>query len=206
MHLNRPLPLLAVVLCAFACAACSPKEKASEAPAPTAAEPDKAAVAHGDPAAEAPSEEAAEAPSEPAAEAPSEEAAEEATEEAASNVVELTGSDTMQFNTKEIRVKSGGQTTVNLTHIGALPAASMGHNFVLLKKGVDMTAFATKANSASDNGYIPKGDEVIAHTKIVGGGESTSVTFDTPEPGTYQFLCTFPGHYALMNGTFVVEG
>ena len=186
MHVTRPLRLLAAVLCAFVFAACSSKETASEAPATTPSEPEKAA--------EAPSEPVAEAPSEAVAEAPT------------SNTVVLLGNDTMQFNTKEIRVKSGGETTVNLTHTGAMPAESMGHNFVLLKKGVDMTAFATKANAAAESGYIPEGSDVIAYTKVVGGGESTSVTFDTPEPGTYQFLCTFPGHYALMNGTFVVEG
>ncbi|MEM8606134.1 MAG: azurin [Myxococcota bacterium] len=182
MHLTRPLQLLAVVLCAFVYAGCSSKEKASEAPPTPAAEPEKAA----------------EAPSEPAAEAPA--------EAPASNIVVLTGSDQMQYNTKEIRVKSGGETTVNLTHTGSLPVESMGHNFVLLKQGVDMNAFAAKANAATQSGYIPEGDDIIAYTQVVGGGESTSVTFETPEPGTYQFLCTFPGHYALMNGTFVVEG
>ena len=186
MHVTRPLRLLALVLCAFVYAACSSKEKASEAPAEAAAE--APATTADEP------ENAAEAPSEPVAEEPT------------SNVVALLGNDTMQFNTKEIRVKSGGQTTVNLTHTGAMPAESMGHNFVLLKQGVDMPTFATKANTASESGYIPEGDEVIAYTKVVGGGESTSVTFDTPEPGTYQFLCTFPGHYAMMNGSFIVEG
>jgi len=120
-------------------------------------------------------------------------------------MVVLIGNDSMQYNTNEIRVKSGGTVTVNLTHSGQLPVEAMGHNFVLLKQGTDMAAFATKALSAKENGYIPEGDEYIAHTKLVGGGESTSVTFDTPEPGEYTFLCTFPGHYGVMNGKFIVE-
>jgi len=46
---------------------------------------------------------------------------------------------------------------------------------------------------------------VLAHTKTIGGGESASVTFPTSilkKGGAYQYLCTFPGHNALMHGTF----
>ena len=121
------------------------------------------------------------------------------------NVVELAGNDRIQYDANEIRVKGGDKVTVNLTHTGQLPVTTMGHNFVLLKSGVDMAAFATKALAAKGTDYIPEGDEVIAHTKLIGGGESTSITFDAPEPGTYVFLCTFPGHYSLMNGNFIVE-
>ena len=121
-----------------------------------------------------------------------------------SNVVELGASDDMKFDANEIRVEGGKKVTVNLTHKGQLPAASMGHNFVLLKKGVDIQQFALRAMNAADTAYIPAGDEVIAHTKVIGGGESTSVTFDAPEPGTYLFLCTFPGHFAMMQGKFIV--
>lgn len=121
-----------------------------------------------------------------------------------SNVVELGASDDMKFNANEIRVKGGEKVTVNLTHMGQLPAATMGHNFVLLKKGVDLQQFALKAMNSAETEYIPAGDQVIAHTKIIGGGESTSVTFDAPEPGVYDFLCTFPGHFAVMQGKFIV--
>ncbi|MBT8261281.1 MAG: azurin, partial [Bacteroidia bacterium] len=38
-----------------------------------------------------------------------------------------------------------------------------------------------------------------------GGGQSTSVTFMAPEVGTYDFICSFPGHSALMKGKFIVE-
>jgi azurin len=51
----------------------------------------------------------------------------------------------------------------------------------------------------------PGDKQVLAHTKLVGGGESASVTFPTSilqKGGDYKFLCTFPGHNALMRGTF----
>lgn len=124
--------------------------------------------------------------------------------EVVENVVELGAGDDMKYDANEIRVESGKKVTVNLKHMGKLPAAQMGHNFVLLKEGVDLTQFALKAMSSAETQYIPEGDDVIAYTKVIGGGESTSITFEAPEPGTYEFLCTFPGHFGVMQGKFVV--
>ena len=83
--------------------------------------------------------------------------------------------------------------------------AMMGHNFVLLKKGVSLRDFAESAITAKENDYIPAGTDFIAHTGLIGGGESSSVTFDAPAAGTYDFLCSFPGHYGIMRGKFIVE-
>jgi azurin len=53
--------------------------------------------------------------------------------------------------------------------------------------------------------YVKAGDaRVVAHTKIVGGGESDSVSFAPAKlatDGSYTFFCSFPGHSALMKGT-----
>jgi azurin len=52
--------------------------------------------------------------------------------------------------------------------------------------------------------YVPANDaRVIAFTKIIGGGETTSVTFPASKltkGGDYTFICTFPGHYVIMRG------
>lgn len=114
--------------------------------------------------------------------------------------------DRMQFDTKEITVKSGEEITLTLKHVGKLPVQAMGHNWVLLKEGVVVKDFAVAAMKAKDNGYLPKdSDQIIASTKLLGGGESDTITFDAPEKGTYTFICTFPGHYGIMQGTFIVE-
>ena len=83
----------------------------------------------------------------------------------------------------------------------------MGHNFVLLKPGTVITEFSIKAAEAGqDADWIPEdGKDVIVHTKMIGGGESTAITFMAPEAGTYDFICSFPGHSALMKGKFIVE-
>ena len=122
------------------------------------------------------------------------------------NDVVITSNDAMQFNKKIIKVKAGEKVKITLKHIGKMDKNVMGHNFVLLKQGVELTKFGNSAATARDNDFIPKGtQDVIAHTKLIGGGETTVVEFDAPEVGTYQFLCSFPGHYAIMKGTFIVE-
>ncbi|MBX2828057.1 MAG: azurin [Flavobacteriaceae bacterium] len=121
--------------------------------------------------------------------------------------VALSGNDLMQFDKKEIKVKAGQKVTLNFRHTGKMDIKVMGHNFVLLKPGVDLNAFgAEAANAGEPKDWIPNdGADVIAHTKMVGGGQSTSVTFDAPEAGTYDYICSFPGHVGLMRGKFIVE-
>jgi azurin len=121
-----------------------------------------------------------------------------------SNNVILNSNDQMKFDKKIIRVNSNQKVTLTLNHNGRFPASSMGHNFVLIKKDVDVNEYALRAAGARNSEYIPEGDNEIAYTKMLGGGESDTITFDAPEPGTYVFICSFPGHYQLMMGEFIV--
>ena len=78
---------------------------------------------------------------------------------------------------------------MTLKHVGKLDKKVMGHNFVLLKQGVDLVAFGNKAVSFADNGYIPEGTEdVIAYTKIIGAGETAVVEFDAPASRRIRFF------------------
>lgn len=121
-------------------------------------------------------------------------------------VITLSANDQMKFDKKEIRVKAGQTVKLNLVHTGKLAKNVMGHNFVLLKSGTDVAKFAQAAMAAKSSDYIPAGSKaVIAHTKIIGGGEKTSIEFQAPQKGSYTFICSFPGHYAIMQGTFIVE-
>ncbi len=118
----------------------------------------------------------------------------------------IEGTDQMKFNLSEINVKAGETVTLTLKHTGKLPKAAMGHNWVLLASGTDVKTFAMEALKARDNEYIPKGTEqVLAYTALVGGGEETTIEFTAPAAGEYDFICTFPGHYALMKGKLIVE-
>lgn len=115
----------------------------------------------------------------------------------------------MRFTVTNIEAQPGEQITVKLTTVSNFPKSAMAHNFVLLKSGVDATAVATKAASASDNQYIPESqlDKIVAYTDLAGGGETVEVTFTVPEkPGDYEYICSFPGHFmGGMKGTLTVK-
>ena len=122
------------------------------------------------------------------------------------NKIVITSDDYMKFNTSKITVKSGKLVKLTLKHIGRLDVQVMGHNFVLLKDKVDIVEFANKAAMASKNQYIPvESNEVIVYTDMIGGGQETTIEFLPPEVGVYNFICSFPGHYAMMKGKFIVE-
>ena len=121
--------------------------------------------------------------------------------------VELTGTDAMQYDKKELSVAADcTDVEITLHHSGKLPAQAMGHNVVIAKTS-DMAGIAGDgAGAGFANDHIKPGDpRVIAHTKIVGGGQSTSVTFPTSKlkaGEAYSFFCSFPGHWSIMKGTF----
>lgn len=124
---------------------------------------------------------------------------------AADCAVEVNSTDNMTFETKSIEVsKSCKSFTVTLHHVGSMAKVVMGHNWVLAK-AADAQAIAMDGMAAgADNDYLKPGDErVIAHTKLIGGGETTSVSFDVAALDAvtaYEFFCSFPGHIGLMRG------
>jgi azurin len=121
--------------------------------------------------------------------------------------LEISGNDQMQYDKHELSL-NGACTEVTLTlhHSGKLPKQAMGHDWVLVN-AADLTAVATAGMGAGlANDYVAPGDKrALAHTKVIGGGETTSITFPTSilkKGAPYKYLCTFPGHYSTMNGTF----
>ena len=124
--------------------------------------------------------------------------------------LEITGNDQIQYDKAELKVSSSCEKVkVTLTHVGSLPVDAMGHNWVL-SKTADAEALSQEGMAAGlDNNYLPEGDSrVIATTDMIGGGETTSVTFDLADldkAGDYTFFCSFPGHYYSMNGKFIIE-
>lgn len=125
---------------------------------------------------------------------------------AANCATTVEANDAMQYNVKNINVPQSCKTfTVTLKHTGKLARNIMGHDWVLTsaanKAGVD----ADGAKAGLANNYLKPGDtRVIAATKVIGGGETTSVTFKPSvlKQGTdYVFFCSFPGHSTVMHGT-----
>ena len=121
----------------------------------------------------------------------------------------IEGNDMLQFNLKEMKVSAAcDSVTVTLKHTGVMAAEIMGHNWVLTTDS-DFMPVATAAGGAGlENNYVPVGDDrVLSATSIIGGGEETSVTFSIGSLSAgddYTFFCSFPGHYAIMKGSFKV--
>lgn len=182
-------------------------------PAESASTAATAVASEAAPASEAAASEAASAASGAAPAAPASEAAPAAASTAAAAPAAAGGEceavivsdDAMKFDPKEIQVKSScKQYKITLKHEGKMPKSAMGHN-VVVSKAADKDGILADGQTAGEaNNYVKAGDErVIAHTKLLSGGEQDSVTFDVSKLAkgeAYEYYCSFPGHYATMNG------
>lgn len=109
----------------------------------------------------------------------------------------------MKFDLDEIKVPVG--TTVELNFINKSEDAAMQHNFVLIEDGSEEDVGMAAVKAGPDAEFVPDMYEVLAATKMLGPGEETIYTFRAPEAGKYKFICTYPGHYSMMQGVFIVE-
>jgi len=128
---------------------------------------------------------------------------------AAPREIKITATDQMQYSIKKIDAKPGEELKIVLTVVSSMPKTEMSHNWILLAKGASPDGFVMAAAMARATDYIPaaKQDQILAHTKLAGGGETVEVTFKAPaEAGNYNYLCSFPGHYAGgMKGVLAVK-
>lgn len=120
--------------------------------------------------------------------------------------IQLEGMDNMRYDKTLFKIKAGQDVKLTLKNVGKLPKEAMSHNVVILAQGTDVQAFGEAAVPAQPD-HIPASmaSDVIAHTKLLGPGESDEITFKIPDPGVYDFICSFPGHFGTMNGKIVVE-
>ena len=195
--------IILLASCLLLVTACAKKEEAKAPAAPAKAEaPAKEEVkAEAKPAEAAP----AAAPAAPTGVKPTD--ANAIVDDGKVVTVQIEGLDSMKYNYTRIDVKADRTVKLTLTHTGKMAKNVMGHNLVILKKDVDVKAFAMSAIAAKATDFIPAGseDKMIAMTKLIGGGESDTIEFAAPEAGTYNFICTFPGHFTMMKGILVVE-
>lgn len=121
----------------------------------------------------------------------------------------IDSTDQMTFSAKELSV-AADCTEVKLTlhHVGKMAKNVMGHNWVLTKTADYQPVAQDGMKAGADHDYLVDGDErIIAHTKLLGGGESDTITFSLEgleAGGDYTFFCSFPGHWAIMHGKFVI--
>jgi azurin len=123
--------------------------------------------------------------------------------------IEIAGNDLMKYDVTSIEARPGQKVTVTLRNIGTMPKISMGHNFVLLAQDMDPMKFVEISGIHMGRNFIaPELDsKVIAHTKLLGPGENDTISFAAPRnPGSYTYICSFPGHCAIgMRGVLTVK-
>ena len=112
----------------------------------------------------------------------------------------------MQFAPKELHVKAGAKVRLIFENPDL-----MLHNLLILAPGSaeEVGALADKLATQPDGitrGYIPTSTKVLHATPLVQPRQKAELVFTAPTaPGSYPFICTFPGHWRLMRGVLVVE-
>jgi len=209
--MNTRITLLTAA-CALALVACgdkSPDTSADTTAAPTASEPAPDATAPVASTEPAPATTPTPTDTTTAASAATTPGSDKPAAVVADCATEIEGTDAMQYNVRSIVVPAScTEFKITLKHTGTMPVAAMGHN-VVITKAADMQAVAAEGMGAgAAAAYVKAGDaRVIAHTSMIGGGETTSVSFPVSkikDGGPYEFFCSFPGHSALMKGTIAV--
>lgn len=123
--------------------------------------------------------------------------------------IAMTANDDMKFSVTRIDAKPGEQIRVVLRVMGTMPRIAMAHNVVVLKKGTNLDAFVNASATARATDFIAPAfkKQVVAATPLAGAGETVEVSFAAPStPGRYDFICSFPGHFAGgMRGVLVVK-
>ncbi|QEH37147.1 Auracyanin-B precursor [Aquisphaera giovannonii] len=122
---------------------------------------------------------------------------------------------------REVRVKAGPNLTFLPSSLTARPDEPIKlvfqnpdvvpHNWALLRPGSlarvgDLLNRIIAEADAAVRHYIPRSDDVIAYVDITDPGTEFAIYFRAPSArGRYPFVCTFPGHWMVMNGVLTVE-
>jgi azurin len=111
-----------------------------------------------------------------------------------------------KYSTTALEAPAGSKITLKFNN-KTDAAVAVGHNWVLVKPTTEDSVVNNGTAAGDAAGWVKADDpNILAHTKLIKGGESDTITFDAPAAGAYTYLCTFPGHYAGgMKGTLTIK-
>ena len=110
----------------------------------------------------------------------------------------------MKFQQTEITAAPG--ETLRLVFENTATSPAMSHNVLFVTDRGSINPVGRAAMDAADRDYIPEHPAVIASTPMAAPGETVEMTFTVPsEEGEYPYICTFPGHYMMMQGVLRVS-
>ncbi len=114
--------------------------------------------------------------------------------------------DNLQFSTRTLEAKPGEKIKLTFKNPDVVP-----HNWALIKPNSlelvgDLTNRLISNPDAYLRHYVPESDSILCYTDVVDPKNEFSIYFEVPDaPGRYPYLCTFPGHWMVMNGELVVK-
>ena len=111
-----------------------------------------------------------------------------------------------KYDKDTLEAPAGSKITLKFTN-NTQAADEIGHNWVLVKPGQEQSVLDSGIAAGDDKDWLDVDDPgIIAHTALIEGGESDTITFDAPAAGAYTFLSTFPEQYAGgMKGTLTIK-
>ncbi len=107
----------------------------------------------------------------------------------------------LKYNLNNFSVKAGSKVKVTFLNPDVIP-----HNLLIVEPGsraeIGNQAIAMGADAVKK---APKNSKILHGTKMLEAGQKETLEFTAPsKPGDYEFICTFPGHWAVMNGIMKV--
>lgn len=112
----------------------------------------------------------------------------------------------LQFVQKQLTAKPGEAISLTFKNPDVVP-----HNWLLAKPGT-LQSLGDKVNlmitdpQGLAKHYVPDSQDVLVYTDMTNPKEEFTIHFKAPtEKGDYPYLCTFPGHWMVMNGVLKVE-
>lgn len=114
--------------------------------------------------------------------------------------------DELKFDMAELTVAPGQLVEITFSNTDTMP-----HNFLLGTPGsLERIGAAADEMMATPDGvaqqYVPQIAEVLFSSRLLNPGESATFQFRAPaQAGEYPYVCTFPGHWRLMNGVLQVR-
>ncbi len=109
----------------------------------------------------------------------------------------------MAYEPMSASVKAGDKVTLTLVNENS--AEGMLHNWVLVKLGSGQEVATAGITAGADKSYIPENENVLAASGLANPNETIFVEFVAPAAGSYNFICTYPGHFPKMIGKLIVE-